>query len=190
MRIWGVGSQENKTRPKKQSGQIDMTGRCMALLLVFFVCMNLWKTDVAAAGGIQPYRGQTRSAGSTGDPGTGTGAAGTGGTGTAGTGAAGTGGTGTAGTGAAGTTGTGTSGTGGTKNTGKGSSGIGIDAASSEPLTIDTVKLTDQSSTVIISGGSDISMYYLLVREADQKEPSSSEVKKEGTGWLRIRTET
>ena len=182
MRIWGVGSQENKTRPKKRSGQIDMTGRCMVLLLVFFACMNLWKTDVAAAGGIQPYRGQTRSAGSTGNPGTGTGGTGAAGTGTAGTGGTGTAGTGAAGAGGTGTTGTGTSGTGGTKNTGKGSSGIGIDAASSEPLTIDTVKLTDQSSTVIISGGSDISMYYLLVREADQKEPSSSEVKKEGTG--------
>ena len=64
----------------------------------------------------------------------------------------------------------------GTKGTGTGNS-----YADGKPvITIDTVKLTGQSGTVIITG-SNIDFYYLLVKEADQPAPSAEEIRKNGT---------
>ena len=60
------------------------------------------------------------------------------------------------------------------------SSGTSGQADKESRYTIDALKLTRKAVSVLVSGGSNIKYYYLLVKEADQEAPSAEEIKRDG----------
>lgn len=70
-------------------------------------------------------------------------------------------------------------GTGGSGSQG-GSGSSGKAAAERKPMIkIESVRLTDKGTTIIVSNG-DIEFYYVLVKKADQAAPSAAEIQKNG----------
>lgn len=152
-------------REKKKTNKKGRSCRCVAaLMLAFLACPN--PVGDAEASAAQIPAAFLVSSGETGKPDGTTDSRGGGGNNTGNSGS-GTGSTGS---------GTGTGGTG----TGTGSTGTGTGDAKWSGLSISTVSLTEQSATVIISGGENVDLYYLLVKEAALDAPTAEEIKKEG----------